>query len=204
MGTALFVGLATVVGGGASALAWIQARRTASPDLEAVPALARALKLVPPHDRLLELRRRADPGSWEHELAGEALTVADGALIPTVNLALADLEHHLTARTSWPRAALRIALLGAALVACFAYLDAGSVERSLGIVGVGAVAAILCHEAERTARRNAARQREAADALVATVFSHLDPLDREGEAPRRARSGGTARATGRSRRQGVT
>ena len=199
MGTAFFLGLVTVVCGGASALAWIQARRTASPDLGKVLALARALKQVLPQDRLLELQRRADPGSWEHELAADALAVVPGSLIATVNLALADLEHYLTGRTTWPHAAIRIALLGAALVACFAYLDGGSLERSLGIIGIGAVAAMTCYEAERAARRNAARQREAADALVATVFSHLDQGDGEREGPTR-----TARATGRSRRLGVT
>jgi hypothetical protein len=134
--------------------------------------LALALKRLPARERLEGLLHRAGPGSWEHELAAEALAAGtQDARVAVVNVALAEAEHSLTRGAEWPRAGIRIALLGNALLAFAAYLSSGSqIKWSLSIAALGAVAALTCVEAGRSARRNADRQRRAIDDLVTVVF----------------------------------
>jgi hypothetical protein len=171
---AIFLVLAVLVGVAAGALAWTQARRAASPTRGDTAGLALSLKRVPACDRLAELGKRAEPGSWEHALAHDALAASgQSARIAAVNLALADVEHALRLGAGWPGASVRIALLAAALLAFAAYLDGCGIKWSLVIVAVGGAAALTCVEAGRSARRNAARQRRAIDDLVAVVFDGM-------------------------------
>jgi hypothetical protein len=164
--------LAVLVGVGAAWLAWTQARRAAAPTGSDPAALTLALKRLPAGERLAELRRRAAPGTWEHELAVEAIAATDeAARVGVVNLALAEAEHALTRGAGWPRAAVRIALLGAALLAFAAYIGgSGGVKAPLAILGIGGIAALTCVEARRSAQRNATRQRRAIDELVAATL----------------------------------
>ena len=177
-GAVLFV-LSLISGAGAAALGWSQARRAAGPvSGEELAALARALHRLPEADRVAELHRRTPPGSWEHDLAAEVLA-ADGeaAKLAAVNLALAEAEHEIGEGAGWPRTALRIALLGAALLAILALaaylLDRGSTEWPLSILAVGGASALACSEAGRSAKRNAAVRRRAIDELVQAVFGDL-------------------------------
>jgi hypothetical protein len=174
---AVYLALAVVVGLGSAALAWSQARRTAAPTGGDPAALAKALKRVPVGERLAELQRRTAPGTWEHELAVDALAAPDeSARVAAVNLALAEVEHTLTMGAGWPRAGVRIALLGAAFLAFAAYVGGnGQVQAPLVIVAVGALAALTSVEAGRSAERNAARQRVAIDELIAAALG--DPLE---------------------------
>ena len=166
------VALAVIVGLGSAWLAWSQARRAAAPMGGDPAAVTLALKRLPVGDRLAELQRRAAPGTWQHELADEALAARDeAARVRAINLALSEVEHALTKGAGWPRAGVRIALLGAALLAFAAYIAGdGQVKGPLVIVAVGGIAALTCVEAGRSAQRNATRQRQAIDELVAAVL----------------------------------
>ncbi len=195
MSGAVFLGLAVVVGVGSAALGWQQARRAAMAVRGDTVSLALALEKLPQSERLAELDRRSQPGTWEHELATEALAAPEpGAQVAAVNLVLAEVEHALTSGAGWPRAGVRIALLGAALLAFLSFLDGSPIQWSIGIIAVGATAALTCLEAGRSAARSATKQREAVDKLVAAVFgdSRRQPRGRAGEAvpdrrPRRRR-----------------
>jgi hypothetical protein len=191
---AIFLGLAALVGVSAGALAWTQARRAASPTRGDPAMLALSLKRVPADDRLVELGKRAEAGTWEHALAHDALAASgQSARIAAVNLALADVEHALSEGAGWPSAGVRIALLGAALLAFAAYLDGCGIKWSLVIVAVGGAAGISCVEAGRSARRNATRQRRAVDDLVAVVFDGLHAADDPPVPERRSRRRETTR-----------
>lgn len=169
---AFLFALAVLVGAGAAILAWSQVRRAAAPTKGDPAALAAALQRLPAETRLRELRRRAEPGSWEQQLATEALETPDeSARVAVVNLALAEVEHGLSEGAGWPRASLRIALLGGALLAFVARLaDEDQIRWSLAIGAVGGLAALSCMEARRIAERHAATQRRAIDDLVAATF----------------------------------
>jgi hypothetical protein len=170
---AVFLALAVIVGVGSAVLAWSQVCRATTPTKGDPAALAVALRRVPAGTRLRELQRRAERGSWEHELAVEALDTPDEpARVAVVNLALAEVEHRLSEGADWPRTSLRIALLGAALLAFIARIvDRDQSRWSLAILAVGGLAALSCLEARRSAERHAAKQRRAVDDLVAAVFS---------------------------------
>ncbi len=185
MSAVVFFVLAAAVGVASAALAWSQARRAASPTGSDPAAFALALKRVPAKDRLEELLRRAAPGSWEHDLAAEALAApGQDAVVAAVNMALAEAEHALSRGAEWPKAGIRIALLGAAFLAFAAYLSGGGQVRGpLSIVAVGVAAALACVEAGRAARRNAERQRRAIDDLVTVLFGSEAPCRSQG-APR--------------------
>lgn len=172
---AVLLGIAVLVAAGATALAWRQVRRASAGP--AADELALALKRLPLADRLGELARRAEPSSWEHGLAVEAIAAPDrGAQVAAVNLALADLEHTLTEGAAWPRTSGRIALLGTGLLAATAYIaDGAQVRWWLSILAIGGVAAFACFEADRSSQRNAAQRRRAVDALVATTFGEGGP-----------------------------
>lgn len=182
---AVFFGLAVLVGVGSAALAWSQARRVAALTRADPAALALALKRIPVEKRLGELLRRAEPGSWEHELAAEVLAApSDSAKLAAVNLALGDVEHALARGAGWPRAGVRIALLGDVLLGAVAYLaDATQVRSSLGMAAIGVVSALTCIEAARSAERNAAKRRRGIDELVAATFG--DGLKAAEAGPRR-------------------
>jgi hypothetical protein len=188
VGGAFFVALAALVGTGAVALAWSQARRAAASTRGDPVALALALRRLPAGERLGELLRRTIPGSWEHDLAAEALAAPDDATrVAAMNLALADVEHALTEGGLWPRTGVRIALFGAALCAFAAYFaDGGWTKRVLATLLIGAGAALACVEAGQRAARHATRQRRAIDDLIATVFGDTRKAD---AAPRRALAG---------------
>ncbi len=185
---ASFVALAAVVGLGAVALSWSQARRAAAPTGGDPTALALALRRLPVSERLGELLRRTSPGSWEHDLAAEALVAPDDAArIAAMNLALAEVEHALTEGGLWPRTGVRIALFGAALCGFAAYFaDGGWSKRVLAILLIGAGAALACVEAGQRAARHATRQRRAIDELIGAVFADMPKGD---AAPRRALAG---------------
>jgi hypothetical protein len=187
-------------------LAWSQARRAAAPTGGDPAALALALKRVPQAERLRELHRRAPPGSWEAELAAEALAAqTETGRVAAVNLALSEVEHTLSRGAAWPRTGIRIALLGAGFFAFAAYLyDQDQFKWSLGIVGIGVVAALSCVEASRSAERHATKQRRAIDDLVAATFGDLDREDPG--APRQAATAhrpGAAGPGARQRRRGA-
>jgi Flp pilus assembly protein TadB len=168
----LWVALAVVAGLGAATLAFRQAWRAAAPTGNDTAALARALRRVPIGDRLAEVQRRAPAGTWEHELAAEVLTAnGDDARVATVNLALAEVEHTLTEGAGWPRAGVRIALLVAGCLAFAAYISGGgALQGPLVVLAIGGLSALVCFEAGKSAARSAARQREAIDELIATLF----------------------------------
>jgi hypothetical protein len=195
----VLLAIAVLLGVGATMLAWSQVRRAAAPGSSSAPitmggspvppaALARALKRLPPEERVGELARRAAPGSWEHQLAVEALAApGKAAQVATVNLALAEMEHTLTAGAAWPRSSVRIALLGTGLLAAAAYIvDREQIRWWLSIVALGGVAALACFEAGRRAEHHATQRRRAVDDLVAAAFG--DGAAGGGDiAPRRAR-----------------
>ncbi len=182
---AVFLALAVIVGVGSAALAWSQVRRAAAPTRGNPAALAAALRRLPAETRLRELWRRSERGSWEHALAIEALDTPDEpARVAMVNLALAEVEHALSEGEGWPRTSLRIALLGAALLAFVARLvDRDQTTWSLAILAVGGLAALSCLEARRSAERHAAKQRRAVDDLVAAVFGRRRRGSGRGTAP---------------------
>jgi hypothetical protein len=200
VGGGVFLGVAVGVGVGAAALSWAQARRAAAPTRGDPVALALALRRLPPSERLGELLRRARPGSWEHELAAEALSApGEAARVSAMNLALAEVEHVLTRGAGWPGTGLRIALLGASLCAFAAYFaEGGRIQWSLSILGVGAVAALACVEAGRISARNAMRQRRAIDDLVAVAFGDAPSAS---AATKPAGAAGRATAARRARRR---
>jgi hypothetical protein len=169
---AVLLALAVLLGAGATSLAWSQARRTSVGIAGDYAALTVALKRLPIAERLGELARRAEPGSWEHALAVEALAAADGAAqVAVVNLALAEVEHTLTEGAAWPRTGVRIALLGPGSLATVAYLDEADQTRWwASMVAIGCVAAVACFEAGRISQRNAEHRRRAIDELVAATF----------------------------------
>jgi hypothetical protein len=182
----VFFALAVMVGAGTAVLAWSQVRRAAAPTKGSPATLAATLQRLPPETRLQELRRRTEPGSWEHQLAADALDAPDEAVrAVVVNLALAEVEHELSQGAGWPRASVRIALLGATLLAFVARLaDEDQSSWSLAIGAVGGLAALSCMEARRSADRHAVAQRRAIDDLVATTFG--ERLNAAAAAPRRA------------------
>jgi Flp pilus assembly protein TadB len=193
---AVFVVLSALAGVASATLAWRQVRRVDGA-LGADPgALALALKRVPAERRIEELEKRAAPGSWAHEVAREVRAApGDAAKVAAVNLALDDVEHALVEGAGWPGAGLRIALLGAALFAFAGYLASGrEITWSLASVGVGAVAALTCLEAGRSAKRRTEKLRRDVDALVASAFGELDAGPEPRRTPRvRARSRGRSR-----------
>jgi hypothetical protein len=172
VGGPVFFALAVLVALGTAALAWSQVRRTAALAGGDRAALALALKRFPAPERAGELLRRAEPGSWEHDLATEVLATPDErARVAAVNLALIELDHALSEGAAWPRSATRIALLGGALLAFGAFLaDGGQLEWSVFIVAVGVAAAATCSAAARSATRNAAAQRRSVDDLIVATF----------------------------------
>jgi hypothetical protein len=192
---AVFLALAVLVGAGSAALAWSQARRVAALSRGDPAALALALKRFPVEQRASELRNRAEPGSWEHELAAEVLAApTDAAKVAAVNLALGEVEHALARGAGWPRASVRIALLGDVLLGAVAYLaDATQVRSSFTMAGIGVVAALTCVEAARSAERNAAKRRRGIDELVAATF---------GDGLRAVETGPGRAGAGRRRRRG--
>jgi hypothetical protein len=200
VGGAVFLAIAVLVGIGVAALSWSQVRRSAAPTGGDPAALALALKRVPAKERLGELSRRARPGSWEHELAAEALAAPDDvARLAAMNLALAAVAHALTAGALWPRTGVRIALLGAALCGFAAYVAEGGPSKwLLAIVLIGGVAVFACVEAGLRAARNATRQRRAIDELIAVAFDDMVKADAApgARALRRVRAGRRARRRG--------
>ena len=120
---AVFLGISLLLALACSALAWSHVRRVLGATRGDLTSLSATLRRVPAADRVRRLLERTEPGSWEHELAAEALAAPDeDARVAAVNLALADVEHTFRRSVGWPPAALRIALLGAAFVAFCAYL----------------------------------------------------------------------------------
>jgi hypothetical protein len=194
----VYLALAILADVGSAVLAWSQVRRAAAPTGGNPAALALALKRVPASERLSELHRRAPPGSWEAELAAEALAAqSEAGRVAVVNLALSEVEHTLSRGAAWPRTGIRIALLGAGLFAFAAYLtDRDQLKWSLCIVGIGVVAALSCVEAGRSAQRHATNQRRAIDDLVAAAFGEA----REGAAD--AARPGASRNVPKRRRRG--
>jgi len=167
---AVLLAVAVLLALGATSLAWRQVRRASA--TIGGDQLRLGLKRLPLVERLGELGRRAEPGSWEHQLAVEALAAPDqAAQVAIVNLALADAEHTLSEGAAWPSAGVRIALLGAGLLAAAAYItDADQVRWWLSILAVGCIAALACFEASRSARRHADQRRRGIDELVAITF----------------------------------
>jgi len=186
--SALLFALAAWVALSAAGLAWAQARRAASATSSDLRGLAIALKSVAAAERLSELARRASPASWEGELATEALASPDERRVAVVNLALSEIDHVLTRGDGWPRAAVRIALLGGALLAFTAFLLGYPIVWSIAIMGMGGVSAMVCIEAGNRARRIVAAQREAIDLLISTVFGELAAGSGPREPSRRRRA----------------
>jgi len=171
LGAALLLAVACV------ALAWSHVRGVLAVTRADAAALAIALKRVSAGKRLAALLERTAPGSWEHDLAQDVLAAPDeDARVRAANVALADLDHDLLRAAGWPRAALRIGLLGHALLALAAYLaDRTRAPQIAAILVVGALTALACVEARRSGERAAVRQRRAVDALLGAVFSEGSP-----------------------------
>ncbi|MFO0762302.1 MAG: hypothetical protein U0359_38035 [Byssovorax sp.] len=197
MAQALLIAMAVVLGAGCAWLSWAHVLRVGRATSGRASALAVALKRVPDAERVDELSRRADPGSWEHRFAcevGAAPTAA--AKIVAVNDALGELDHLFQAGAGWPSAAIRIALFGGMLLAVSAWLDEHSLGAALGIALTGVLSAGACFEAKRSAERRVAAERKAIDDLVAVAVGSLDAGDEPMPPERRARR--SARAAGRS------
>jgi hypothetical protein len=189
--------LAALVSVLCASLAWAHVRRVnALTSLDAASA-ARSLLRLPDEERAPELARRSVAGSWEHSLATELVgTSGDRARIAVVNDAVARIEQRLEEGAGWPRAALRLAVFSALLLAIVAYLIR-SAEAVGPILGLGAIGALASHAAMRRARRGAKAQREAIDALVAAISSAISSKMEAHARPghrHRARSRGRARA----------
>ncbi len=174
----VFLALALLVGVGSAALAWSQVRRTALVMKGDCAALARALRRVPPHERVEQMRCRTAPGTWEHDLAVELQSIPEAAgQVAAVNLALSELERALAEGADWPRSALRISLLGALLMAFAAFLaDPSQLRWSLTIAATGGAAAVVCLEAARTAKRNETQQRRAVDEMISVAVGDRLPI----------------------------
>lgn len=170
---AVFLGMAVAIGVASSALAWAHVRHVVAVLRVDANALAVSLKRTPSDERLRALLDRTDPGTFEHQLAAEALAAPhEDARVAAINDALSEIDHALASRSRWPSTALRIALFGAGLSTFLAYIAEPSVLRwPLSILVVGGVAALTCAQAGRTGERLVAGQRRAIDALVSAVFS---------------------------------
>jgi hypothetical protein len=177
---AALLGASLLLAAACAALAWTHVRRVLGVIGADVGVLTIALKRTPAAERLSGMLARTAPGSWEHELAEGALAAPDeDARVRAANLALADLEHDLLRTAGWPRAGLRIGLLGHAFLALSAYLvDRTQPQRIAAILVVGALTALACVDARRRGDRAASQQRRAVDALLAVAFSQgLPPAD---------------------------
>jgi hypothetical protein len=169
---AVLLGLAALLALACAALAWTHPRRVLAATGADAAALGQALRRLPVADRLRGLLERTAPGSWEHELAADALAAPDGhARVLAANVALADMEHALRRSAGWPRAGLRIGLLGHALLALSVYLaDPVQPRWAAAILAVGGATALACVEARRSGEREAVRQRRAIDALLGVAL----------------------------------
>jgi hypothetical protein len=176
-------------------LAWSHPRHVATTLRADAQALALALKRLPAGERLPALLEQSTSGSFEHDLAADVLAARDeDGKVAAVNLALGEIDHALDRRASWPPTALRIALLGAGLLAFFAYLaDPAQLRWPIAVVGAGAFSALTCAHAARSGARDAERQRRAVDAVVAAVLAFP---------PETARPAGPAGGKRRRRRGG--
>lgn len=190
---AALLGVSLLLAFACAALAWAHVRGVLRVTRADASALALTLKRVPQGERLQGLFKRTEPGTWEHELAREALAAPhEDARVRAANLALADLEHALLRAAGWPRAGLRIGLLGHAFLALAAYLaDRAHPAQIAAILVVGALTALACVEARRSGDRAAVRQRRAVDALLGVVFSEGPASPSPGPG---ARSGGEQQA----------
>jgi hypothetical protein len=174
---AILVGIAALLGAGCAALGWSYALRVLGATSGDVGAQVIALKKLPEEERLGALASRSRPGTWEHQLAEDALAAPDDAArIAVVNEALTDLEHVFQAGAGWPSASIRIALFGAMLLGVAAFLVSRELRWTLTILGIGGVAALACVEANRAARRSAEAQRRAIDGLISTTLRALDRI----------------------------
>jgi len=170
---AIFLGIYVAAGVASGALAWSHVRRVAGAARGDLEPLALALRRVPAAERPAALRDRAAEGSFAHDLAVELLAATtEDAKVAAVNLALSDAEHALVETASWPRTALRIALLGAGICAFLAWVsEPDQLRWPLAVIGGGAIAALTCAQAQRTGERHAERQRRAIDGLVTAVLA---------------------------------
>ncbi len=170
----VLVATAVLLGAASAALSWAHARRVQKATSGNTDALAAALRRVPQDARLRELAEKAPSQSWERRMAHEALDArGPAATVAAVNDALSELDHALLSGATWPAASIRIAAFSAALIAIIAYLWTYEFRWMLVILTVGAASALLSFEAKRIARRAAAAQRAAVDALISVVFGSL-------------------------------
>lgn len=193
---AIFLGVYAVAGVASGALAWSHVRRVSRAARGDLESLANGLKRVPAAERVAALRDRTTEGTFEHDLAVELLAApSEDAKVAAVNLALADAEHALVETAAWPRTAIRIALLGAGICAFAAWVsDPDQARWALAVIGIGALAALSCAQAQKTGERLAERQRRAIDALVAAALA----LPPEARVP--APAGGAGERNKRRRR----
>jgi hypothetical protein len=158
-----------------------------------VSALAVALRRVPPEARLDELSRRSKTGSFPRAVADcGRLGSEDGARVAALNLALAELDHEMQRGATWPKAAIRLALLAAALLALVSYLVTHLFDWPLAIALLGGIGAASCAQAERVARRHVDAQRAAADELVSVLFGRAPTPPEAAAGGRRLRRRGRA------------
>lgn len=173
MGPVILLLAEVVLGAGCVALAWAPARRAAV-NRGVARSLARALEALPEVERLTALARLAGPSHWAGRLAVEVLEANDERVkIAAANDALAEVEHALRSGEAWPATSLRITLFGSTLLGIVAYLAMRAPLLALGILGVGAAAALACSEAGRALRRLAVAERQAVDALVSVALGSL-------------------------------
>lgn len=170
--TALLLTAASLAIGVTSLLvAWRQLRAVDEVALDDVEPLAIALKRTPRDARLSALVARSAPGTFAHRLGSEALGAPnDRARVAFVNELLADVDHALSSRSAWPKAAVRIAVLSGLLLASIAILANVDMSWAIAVASVCAAAGIGCAAAERAVVKRVEDRKRAVDVLVSVVL----------------------------------
>lgn len=139
-------------------------------------------------------RRLADGGAgWASELARDMLEAPSEARALVVDAALRDRAHELDARSAWPASALRLAGLGALLLATLgAVLGAGAPGLATAVVA-GAGGVIGCGAIGARAKAELLAWRAAVDRLLDALAGDAGPR-RHAAGGGRRRHGDAARA----------
>jgi ABC-type multidrug transport system fused ATPase/permease subunit len=135
-------------------------------------SLTKKLGRLPEPDRLSELRRHATPQSIEWRIADEALQVDETFRPLAVDSVLADVALELEARSSWPRAAVRIAGASGVLLMALAISMRLELFVAAIVLVIGIFSALACMTMERRAVAISKEVRRSLDALVDVLGLH--------------------------------
>lgn len=157
-------------------------------------SLTRKIARLPVADRMSELRRHAPPTSVEWRIADETLQVEETFRAAVVDSVLAEVALELEARSTWPRAAVRIAGASGVLLMALAISLHLEVFVAVILLLIGIVSALVCISLERRALAISTDVRRSLDALV-------DALALRGSEEARGRPSSVRRSERRSRRR---